>query len=190
MVSAQKGGGATARAGGRRRRAATVSPGETVAIYTDDAFESQITKANDKPSEILGSYLNPQTGPIYIEGAEPGDRQRPLLGITCPEALDALQHLDVPAAHLAGDRLQHLAAAQRVGGRGAADDERLPPHRRRRLFQEHLRQRPAARVNRVAVEQRQGAHDFRRADVEAHRCPVANRPFHVGQAVQANRERA
>ncbi len=52
---------------------ATVQPGETVAIYTDDAFESQITRADDKPSEILGAYLNPQTGPIYVEGAEPGD---------------------------------------------------------------------------------------------------------------------
>src|SRR5215203_3794389 len=52
---------------------ATVQPGEMVAIYTDDAFESQITRADDKPSEILGAYLNPQTGPIYVEGAEPGD---------------------------------------------------------------------------------------------------------------------
>ena len=52
---------------------ATVQPGETVAIYTDDAFESQIARPNDKPSEILGAYLNPQTGPIYVEGAEPGD---------------------------------------------------------------------------------------------------------------------
>ena len=52
---------------------ASVKPGETVAIYTDDAFESRITKPTDKPSEILGAYLNPQTGPISIEGAEPGD---------------------------------------------------------------------------------------------------------------------
>src|SRR5215218_8851803 len=52
---------------------ATVQPGETVAIYTDDAFESQITRLDDKPSQILGAYLNPQTGPIYVEGAEPGD---------------------------------------------------------------------------------------------------------------------
>jgi amidase len=52
---------------------ATVQPGETVAIYTDDAFESQITRADDKPSQILGAYLNPQTGPIYVAGAEPGD---------------------------------------------------------------------------------------------------------------------
>jgi len=52
---------------------ARVTPGEKVEIYTEDAFESQITRASDRPSEILGAYLNPQTGPIYIEGAEPGD---------------------------------------------------------------------------------------------------------------------
>jgi amidase len=52
---------------------ARVQPGETVAIYTKDAFENQITRESDKPAEILGPYLNPQTGPIYIEGAEPGD---------------------------------------------------------------------------------------------------------------------
>jgi len=52
---------------------ARVEPGETVAIYTDDAFESQISREGDRPSEILGPYLNPQTGPIYVEGAEPGD---------------------------------------------------------------------------------------------------------------------
>lgn len=52
---------------------AKVKPGEEVTIYTDDAFENKITKETDVPSEILGKYLNPQTGPIYIEGAEPGD---------------------------------------------------------------------------------------------------------------------
>lgn len=52
---------------------ARVKPGETVAIYTEDAFESKLLRATDRPSEILGAYLNPQTGPIYVEGAEPGD---------------------------------------------------------------------------------------------------------------------
>ena len=52
---------------------ATVEPGETVAIYTEDAFEGRITTEDDLPSKVLGSYLNPQTGPIYVEGAEPGD---------------------------------------------------------------------------------------------------------------------
>jgi acetamidase/formamidase len=52
---------------------AFVKPGETVSLFTADAFENRITKETDKPSEILDEYLNPQTGPIYIEGAEPGD---------------------------------------------------------------------------------------------------------------------
>jgi acetamidase/formamidase len=52
---------------------ARVQPGETVAIYTVDAFENQITHETDQPSAILGPYLNPQTGPIFVEGAELGD---------------------------------------------------------------------------------------------------------------------
>lgn len=52
---------------------ARVKPGETVEIFTKDAFENRITNENDIPSEILGDYLNPQTGPIYVEGAQPGD---------------------------------------------------------------------------------------------------------------------
>lgn len=52
---------------------AHVKPGETVAIYTEDAFGGLITRESDKPSEILGPYLNPQTGPIFVDGAEPGD---------------------------------------------------------------------------------------------------------------------
>lgn len=52
---------------------AHIKPGETVALYTEDAFESKITRESDLPSAILGPYLNPQTGPIFIEGAEPGD---------------------------------------------------------------------------------------------------------------------
>jgi acetamidase/formamidase len=52
---------------------ATVQPGEEFVIYTKDAFEDQMTNLEQKPTEVLGDYLNPQTGPVYIEGAEPGD---------------------------------------------------------------------------------------------------------------------
>ena len=52
---------------------ASVDPGETIAIYTEDAFEGRITTEADLPSKVLGSYLNPQTGPIFVNGAEPGD---------------------------------------------------------------------------------------------------------------------
>lgn len=52
---------------------ARVRTGERVAIHTVDAFGNQITSEDQKPSAVLGPYLNPQTGPIYVEGAEPGD---------------------------------------------------------------------------------------------------------------------
>jgi acetamidase/formamidase len=52
---------------------ATVRPGESVEIYTEDAFEGRLFSEDQVPSQILGEYLNPQTGPIYVEGAEPGD---------------------------------------------------------------------------------------------------------------------
>jgi amidase len=52
---------------------ARAKSGETVAIYTEDAFGGSITSEDDRPSEVLGPYLNPQTGPVYVEGAEPGD---------------------------------------------------------------------------------------------------------------------
>jgi amidase len=58
-----------------REPIARVKPGERVTIHTDDAFESRITKKEDLPSRALATakFLNPQTGPIYVEGAEPGD---------------------------------------------------------------------------------------------------------------------
>ena len=58
-----------------REPIAQVKPGERVIIHTDDAFESRITKKEDLPSRALATakFLNPQTGPIYVKGAEPGD---------------------------------------------------------------------------------------------------------------------
>ena len=58
-----------------RESIARVKPKERVTIQTDDAFESRITNKEDLPSRALATakFLNPQTGPIYVEGAEPGD---------------------------------------------------------------------------------------------------------------------
>lgn len=52
---------------------ANVDPGETVAIYTADAFEGKLTKESQVAAEVRTKWVNPQTGPIYINGAEPGD---------------------------------------------------------------------------------------------------------------------
>lgn len=51
-----------------------VAPGAVVSAETHDAFEGKIKSASDVPSELLNfPYLNPQTGPIHVQGAEKGD---------------------------------------------------------------------------------------------------------------------
>ncbi|WP_298976405.1 acetamidase/formamidase family protein [uncultured Roseobacter sp.] len=51
-----------------------VDPGAVVTVETHDAFEGKILSAADKPSEILQfPFLNPQSGPIHVRGAEKGD---------------------------------------------------------------------------------------------------------------------
>lgn len=58
-----------------REPIAKVSPGDRVTIHCNDAFESRINTKEDVPSRALATakFLNPQTGPIYVDGAEPGD---------------------------------------------------------------------------------------------------------------------
>ncbi|HMI10741.1 MAG TPA: acetamidase/formamidase family protein, partial [Bradyrhizobium sp.] len=51
-----------------------VDPGSVISAETHDAFEGKIKFETDKPSEILNfPFLNPQNGPIYVNGAEKGD---------------------------------------------------------------------------------------------------------------------
>lgn len=55
--------------------ALSVSPGQTIAVETIDASGGQLhAKATlDDLKELDFDKVNPVTGPIYIEGAEPGD---------------------------------------------------------------------------------------------------------------------
>jgi amidase len=56
---------------------ATVWPGDRVIVHTDDAMGSRISSESDLPSKALaGVSPNPLTGPIFVEGAEPGDTLR------------------------------------------------------------------------------------------------------------------
>lgn len=54
---------------------AHVKPGDDVYIWTDDAAESRICTKENLPGNTLNTvhFLNPQTGPIYVDGAEKGD---------------------------------------------------------------------------------------------------------------------
>ena len=51
-----------------------IQPGEILDLYTEDAFAGQIRSSDDLPSRsITYPFINPQTGPFHVEGAEPGD---------------------------------------------------------------------------------------------------------------------
>jgi acetamidase/formamidase len=51
-----------------------VRPGDVVVAETADAFEGKLRKETDRPADVLNfPFLNPQCGPIAIEGAAKGD---------------------------------------------------------------------------------------------------------------------
>jgi acetamidase/formamidase len=51
-----------------------VAPGTALQLWTEDAFAGRVTSPTDLPSQVLNpKELNPQTGPFYVTGAEPGD---------------------------------------------------------------------------------------------------------------------
>ncbi|MGM9463968.1 acetamidase/formamidase family protein [Streptomyces murinus] len=53
---------------------ARVAPGTVLDLFTEDCFAGRIRSEKDLVSEVCEfPFLNPQTGPFHIEGAEPGD---------------------------------------------------------------------------------------------------------------------
>ena len=51
-----------------------VQPGDRIVVDTRDAFEGKVKTEKDLPSKVLTMpFVNPQNGPIMVEGAEPGD---------------------------------------------------------------------------------------------------------------------
>jgi acetamidase/formamidase len=53
---------------------ATIAPGTVLELFTEDCFAGNVRSETDLVSEVCQfPYLNPQTGPFHVEGAEPGD---------------------------------------------------------------------------------------------------------------------
>ena len=51
-----------------------IRPGTVLTLWTEDAYGGRITSRDDVATTALDTEdLNPQTGPFFIEGAEPGD---------------------------------------------------------------------------------------------------------------------
>ncbi len=50
-----------------------IEPGETIVVETEDAFSGQIRSDADRRDKTTMPFSNPQTGPIFVDGAKPGD---------------------------------------------------------------------------------------------------------------------
>ncbi|GAA2173222.1 acetamidase/formamidase family protein [Arthrobacter parietis] len=52
----------------------TVKPGTVLKLWSEDAFNHALTSVEDLSSvKVDLRFVNPQTGPFFVEGAEPGD---------------------------------------------------------------------------------------------------------------------
>jgi acetamidase/formamidase len=53
---------------------AAIAPGTVLELWTEDCFGGRVRGKDDLVSRVCEfPYLNPQTGPFYLDGAEPGD---------------------------------------------------------------------------------------------------------------------
>ncbi len=51
-----------------------IVPGTRIVSWSEDCFDGAVKTARDLPSKVMPpGHDNPQTGPFFIEGAEPGD---------------------------------------------------------------------------------------------------------------------
>jgi acetamidase/formamidase len=51
-----------------------VQPGDLLELWTEDAFGGKVRGFDDLVSKVIEfPFVNPQTGPFFVEGAEPGD---------------------------------------------------------------------------------------------------------------------
>ena len=52
----------------------SVKPGTVLELWTEDAFGGRVRGPDDLVSKVIEfPFVNPQTGPFYVDGAQPGD---------------------------------------------------------------------------------------------------------------------
>ena len=51
-----------------------IAPGTRIVSWTEDCFDGAVKTPDDLPSKVMAAgHDNPQTGPFFVDGAEPGD---------------------------------------------------------------------------------------------------------------------
>src|SRR5699024_5785130 len=85
-----------------------VDSGTTLTIETFDCFTDQIQSEDDVMSEIDWNQVNPATGPVFVEGAQPGDILK--VKIEKIEIGDQGVMAVVPGLGLMGDQIEKTEA--------------------------------------------------------------------------------
>ncbi len=51
-----------------------IKPGTRIVTWTEDCYDGAVTRASQLPTKVIPpGHDNPQTGPFFVDGAEPGD---------------------------------------------------------------------------------------------------------------------
>lgn len=81
-----------------------IGSGEEVLVESYDCFKNQLKTEDDSLKEFNWDYMNPATGPIYIEDAEPGDILK--IEIKDIELADQSVMIVAPGEGVMGDKIE------------------------------------------------------------------------------------
>ena len=105
-----------------------IAPGETIQFETKDASSGQLTKTSTAAdvAKLDFAMVNPVTGPVFVDGAEPGDALKVTIETSSRPASAGRQH---PGLRPARRPVQGAGAASsgtttRVADAGAVRAER------------------------------------------------------------------
>ena len=74
-----------------------------VELATEDCFGGNVRTVTDLPSQVCTfPYLNPVTGPVYVEGAEPGAASMSSVGSAFTEPATAITWWSFPSTPSTG----------------------------------------------------------------------------------------
>jgi amidase len=82
----------------------SILPGDTIKVETNDCWSQQVCSEEQVIKEIDYDILNPATGPIYVEGAEPGDLLK--VKIINIEVEDKGSSVAIPNGGVLGDQIK------------------------------------------------------------------------------------
>lgn len=83
-----------------------IRQGQVVTMETHDCFEGQLHSSADLIDQLDWDHINPATGPVYIEGAKPGDILR--VDILSLETSDQSVMVTIPGEGALGDMITEM----------------------------------------------------------------------------------